>query len=221
VVNDPNLHKDVDDTLVIGQPIKSTLQDGYNRDALNGDKGDDKLYSTSTNYDHEQCDDNRVDRSITPWKKKNIQSPSLFTSNTVTVIGGLHKDNNNDDSVKPNDGDNAVVGRRSKPCAHVGNDSPSSLPSQHVVSTDRTFSSTNGDVDHSIDINNVEDDDFDHDDMHNDDDTTKGDVIASKYGTENVGIAEGVTFSSASSIFLSNIAKAPDIKKVPLVISFC
>jgi len=38
-------------------------------------------------------------------------------------------------------------------------------------------------------------------------------VIASKYGTENIGIAEGVTFSSASSIFFSNIAKAVDIRK--------
>jgi len=81
------------------------------------------------------------------------------------------------------------------------------------VSTDSTFSSTSGDVDHSININNVEDDDFDHDDRHNDDDTTKGDVIASKYGTENIGIAEGVIFSSASSIIFSNIAKAADITK--------
>jgi len=48
--------------------MPTTLRDGYNRDALNGDKGDDKLYTTRTNYDHEQCDDNRVDRSITPWK---------------------------------------------------------------------------------------------------------------------------------------------------------
>ena len=120
--------------------------------------------------------------------------PPTTTDDAIVVLRSLDKHR----SITPgrtSGAMRAVV--KSRPRAHVGDGSPSSSSPPRLVSTD---SPDGGGYTVDVDV-----------DGDGGDSAGEGNgAIDSRYGTGNIGITEGVTFSSASSIFFSNVARGAD-----------